>query len=109
MPRNMILPEGVHRTRAKLASGKHKYYFSLRGRKGTGFWSSSDPYPRSADFFEAYSRAVSEAKPKVVLKSNADVIAEYRASANFRKLKPRTQTDYVRCLLYTSPSPRDRG
>lgn len=98
MPRNMNLPEGVHRTRAKLADGRLRYYFALRGRKGTGFFSSSEPYPRSAEFYVAFGQAVENAKPKVVLQTNADVVAEYLASVSFKKKKPRTQADYRRWL-----------
>ncbi len=98
MARGSKLPEGVHRTQAKLADGTKKYYFALRGYKGSGFWSGQELFPRSAEFMAAYVQAVESCKPKVVLQSNADIVAEYLASANFRKKKPRTQADYRRWL-----------
>ncbi len=98
MAKNSRLPEGVHRTRARLADGSSKYYFSLRGCKGTGFWSGRERFPRSPEFLSAYVRAFEDSKPKIVLQSNADVVAEYLSSPKFRKLKPRTQSDYRRWL-----------
>ena len=98
MRKGRQLPEGVHRTRAKLADGSIKFYFSLRGCKGTGFWSSNERFPRSAEFFAAYGQAIEAAKPKAVIQTNADVVAEYLASVSFRKKKPRTQSDYRRWL-----------
>lgn len=98
MSKNSSLPEEVHRTSARLADGRLKYYFSLRGRKGTGFWSDFDRVPRKAEFFAAYSAAITAAKPKSSVVSTADVIAEYYASVNFQKKKPRTQADYRRWL-----------
>ncbi len=98
MPRTNRLPQGVHRTRSKLANGKKKYYFSLRGYKGSGFWSGQERFPRSAEFMSAYVQAVENCKPKVVLQSNSDVAAEYLAGTSFRKKKPRTQADYRRWL-----------
>lgn len=98
MPRNTNLPEEVHRTSARLADGRLKFYFSLRGRKGTGFWSSFEKMPRSAGFFAAYADAMARAKPKVSVTSTSDVVAEFYASVNFRKKKPRTRSDYRRWL-----------
>ncbi|MEM6593156.1 MAG: tyrosine-type recombinase/integrase [Pseudomonadota bacterium] len=92
------MPEGVHRTRAKLADGSVKYYFSLRGCRGTGFWSGRERFPRSAEFMAAYVKAIEDSKPKIILQSNADVAAEYFASVSFLKKKPRTRADYRRWL-----------
>ncbi len=98
MPRDNGLPDGVHRTRARLADGTQKYYFRLRGYKGAGFWSSSERCPRSAEFYSAYSTALESVKPKSVLHTNAEIAAEYLASVTFKKKKPRTQADYRRWL-----------
>ncbi|UOA14042.1 hypothetical protein DSM109990_00837 [Sulfitobacter dubius] len=98
MPRRTNLPEEVHRTSARLADGRLKFYFSLRGRKGTGFWSSFEKMPRTAEFFSAYANAMAKAKPKASVISTSDVIAEFFASANFKKKKLRTQSDYRRWL-----------
>lgn len=92
------LPEGIHRTSARLADGRLLYYFRLRGRKGPGFWTDSAPVPRNAKFYVAYSDAVALARPTAKIVSTADVIAEYYASANYQKKKPRTQADYRRWL-----------
>lgn len=98
MQRKGNLPEEVHRTSAQIANGKLKYYFSLRGRKGTGFWKDFDRFPRSAEFYSAYAWAMEAAKPKGNVESNADVVAEYYASVNFKKKRPRTQADYRKWL-----------
>ena len=98
MVRGKSLPEGVHRTRAKLADGSYKYYFSLRGCKGTGFWSGFDPFPRTPEFLAAFVKMDAASKPRPVFQSNAEVIAEYLVSATFKKKKLRTQADYRRWL-----------
>ena len=98
MSRRSNLPEEVHRTTARLADGRLKFYFSLRGRKGTGFWSGFESMPRTADFFAAYADAMTKAKPKAMVISTSDVVAEFYASVNFKKKKPRTQSDYRRWL-----------
>jgi len=98
MQRKGNLPEEVHRTSARIADGRLKHYFSLRGRKGTGFWSDFDRFPRGADFFNAYAKAMNTAKPKANVETNADVAAEYYASVNFKQKKPRTQADYRKWL-----------
>lgn len=92
------LPEEVHRTSARIADGRLKHYFSLRSRKGTGFWNGFDRFPRGADFFNAYAKAMNTAKPKASVETNADVAAEYYASVNFKQKKPRTQADYRKWL-----------
>jgi len=98
MPNRTHLPEEVHRTSARLANGRLKFYFSLRGRKGTGFWSGFERVPRAAEFFAAYADAMAKAKPKASVTSTSDVVAEFYASVNFKKKKPRTQSDYRRWL-----------
>jgi len=98
MPRKSFLPAEVHRTSARIADGRLKYYFALRGRKGTGFWSDFDANPRSPEFFAAYSRKMQDAQPKQEVASTADVVAEFYASARFKKKKDRTKADYRRWL-----------
>lgn len=93
MPRGNLPPE-VHRVRAKLADGTVWYYFSLRGRKGTGFWKDPRPFPQSADFFAAYSNAMTVAQPKSNSKMTPALVDAYLSSAEFLALKPRTQADY---------------
>ncbi|WP_156916902.1 hypothetical protein [Leisingera aquimarina] len=63
VPRGNLPPE-VHRVRAKLADGSVCFYFSLRGRKGTGFWKDARPFPKVAEFFSAYTAAMEAAQPK---------------------------------------------
>lgn len=98
MPRKSFLPAEVHRTSARIADGRLKYYFALRGRKRTGFWSDFDPNPRSPEFFAAYSRAMQDAQPKQEVTSTADVVADFYASARFKKKGDRTKADYKRWL-----------
>ncbi|MCB1406827.1 MAG: tyrosine-type recombinase/integrase [Rhodobacteraceae bacterium] len=88
------LPSEVHRVRARLADGSVCYYFSLRGRKGTGFWKDTRPFPKEADFFAAYTAAMSAAQPKVSRDRTEALIDAYLVSAEFLSLKPRTQADY---------------
>lgn len=98
MPRKTNLPEEVHRTSARLADGRLKFYFSLRGRKGTGFWCGFERMPRTAEFFSAYADAMAKAGPKASVITTSDVAAEFFASVNFKKKKARTQDDYRRWL-----------
>ncbi len=83
MPRKSHLPNEVHRTSARLADGRLKFYFALRGRKGTGFWRDFDPHPRSASFHAAYLREVQEAKPKKDITKTADAVADFYASSEY--------------------------
>lgn len=98
MPRGN-LPSEVHRVRAKLAGGSVCYYFSLRGRKGTGFWKDTRPFPKDAKFFAAYTAAIVAASPKIGRDLTEALIDAYLGSAEFLSLKPRTQADYRKWAL----------
>ena len=80
MPRGNLPPE-VHRVRAKLADGSVCYYFSLRGRKGTGFWKDARPFPKNAEFFAAYTAAMAAAAPKVDRDMTEALVETYLQSA----------------------------
>jgi len=96
-PENMptdSLPSEIHRVKAKLADGSAMYYFSLRGRKGSGFYKSADRLPRERDFHESYVAAMDAASPKTSGYLTSRMIDDYIASPRFQRLKPRTQKDY---------------
>lgn len=97
MPRGNLPPE-VHRVRGKLANGRVQYYFSLRGRKGSGFWKDARPFPSDPAFFAAYSAAIASARPKVDRTMTPAVVDAFIDSPEFQKLKPRTQRDYRKWL-----------
>ena len=98
MPRSNLPPE-INRVRAKLADGTVCYYFSLRGRKGTGFWKDVRPVPNVPGFFAAYSAAMARAVPKRDAVMTDAVVDAYISSAEFRILRPRTQSDYRRWAM----------
>lgn len=75
------------------------YYFSLRGRRGTGFWKDARPLPRDAGFFAAYSAAIAAARPKADGALMSALVDSYLSSAEFLSLKPRTQDDYRKWAL----------
>lgn len=88
------LPEEVHRVKARLAGGEVVYYFSLRGRKGTGVYRSPDRLPRTREFFDAYAEAMDAAKPKSSSYETSQLIDDYISSIKFTRLRKRTQDDY---------------
>lgn len=93
MPSDSLPPE-VHRVPGRLADGSLVYYFSLRGRKGTGFYKSRSRLPREREFHEAYVVAIEAAKPKTFRYLTSDLINDYCASPRFKKLAQRTKDDY---------------
>lgn len=93
MPSDSLPPE-VHRVKAKLADGSVMYYFSLRGRKSSGFYKSPHRLPHEAEFHAAYAAAIEAAAPKRNGYMANDLVDDYIASPNFMRLKPRTQKDY---------------
>jgi integrase len=98
MPRSNLPPE-INRVGAKLADGTVCYYFSLRGRKGTGFWKDTRPVPKAQEFFAAYTAEMARAAPKRNGTMTDTVVDAYLSSAEFLILKPRTQSDYRRWAL----------
>lgn len=98
MPRSNLPPE-INRVRAKLADGTVCYYFSLRGRKGTGFWKDVRPVPKVPGFFKAYAAAMAKAAPKRNAVMTDSVVDAFISSAEFHVLKPRTQSDYRRWAM----------
>lgn len=97
MPTDSLPPE-VHRVKAKLADGTPMYYFSLRGRRGTGFYQSQNRLPRDPDFHAAYVAAMEDAKPYRNGNLTRTLIDDYIGSPQFRRLKPRTRNDYRKWL-----------
>lgn len=93
MPTDSLPPE-VHRVRSKLADGTVVFYFSLRGRKGTGFYKSTDRLPREPEFHLAYAAAMEAAMPKSGNYRTENLVDDYISSPNFARLRPRTQKDY---------------
>ena len=93
MPKDSLPPE-VHRVKTKLADGRVMYYFSLRGRKGTGFFKSPDRLPRDQGFHAAYVAALESAKPKRSCYLTRAMVDDYFTSPKFRKLAPRSKQDY---------------
>lgn len=93
MPSDNLPPE-IHRVKARLADGSVMYYFSLRGRKDTGFYKSLDRLPNSRDFHSAYVAAMDAASPKKSGYSTTRLVEDYIASPRFQRLRPRTQDDY---------------
>ena len=88
---------GVHRVTKELADGSTKeYHYVFRG-SGPRFWDSNSEFgesdPRYVSAYEAAVRKL-RVKPKVDANSIASVLARYRDSREFKKLKPRTQQDY---------------
>jgi hypothetical protein len=88
------LPPEVHRVKARLADGSVIYYFSLRGRKGTGFYRSSSKLPRDREFHTAYAAAIELAMPKASTFLTSTLVDDYISSPRFQRLKPRTKKDY---------------
>jgi integrase len=93
--------KGVHRVSKKLATGeKRKYHFAFRG--GPCFWKSSDSFePGDPEYAIAFADVLRGAPTGIKTagsNSTAAVIASYRKSAHFTKLKPRTKSDYEKYL-----------
>ncbi|MBI1492685.1 tyrosine-type recombinase/integrase [Halocynthiibacter styelae] len=93
MPKDSLPPE-VHRVKARLADGSCMYYFSLRGRKGTGFYKSRHRLPGEREFHTAYVSALDAAAPKKSGFSTSDLVDDYLSSPRYHRLKPRTKEDY---------------
>ena len=93
MPKDS-LPSEIHRVKARLADGSYMYYFSLRGRKGTGFYKSPQRLPREREFHAAYVSALDAATPKGAGFSTSDLVDDYLSSPRFQRLKQRTKKDY---------------
>ena len=93
------LPPEINRVRGKLSDGTVFYYFYLRGRKGKSFWKDVNKFPKSKDFFGAYSSAMERASPKRNAVMTDAVVDAYISSAEFLTLKPRTQSDYRRWAM----------
>ncbi|SEQ35248.1 tyrosine-type recombinase/integrase [Thalassovita taeanensis] len=93
MPSDSLPPE-VHRVKAKLADGSAMFYFSLRGRTGTGFYKSPERLPREREFHAAYVAAMDAALPKSSSYLTCHMVDDYIASPKFQRLKSRTQADY---------------
>lgn len=93
MPKDSLPPE-VHRVKAKLAARTTMYYFSLRGRKGTGFYRSSQKLPREKEFHTAYVVALQTAAPKKSETLTSTLVDDYLSSPRYLRLASRTQEDY---------------
>lgn len=92
------LPPDVHRVKARLTDGSVVYYFSLRGRKGSGFYKSEKRLPREREFYDAYAAKTKEMMPKASGLLTEDVIDSYYRSAAYSSLSVRTKADYRKWL-----------
>lgn len=81
---------GVHRMKKRLADGSVVEYHYIRG--GPLFWKTGFPFEiGSAEYVDAYRTASGGDKAKGKFR---EAIKEYLSSAEWRKLRPRTQADY---------------
>lgn len=88
---------GVHRVRRRLADGStREHHYAWRG--GPKFWSSTDPHPKGSPEYLAALAAVAK-RPEPSLYPTHRLVDDFLASAEFRKLAPRTQADYRRWAL----------
>ena len=98
--RNKTYIRGVHRVAKRLSDGTRREYHNVY-RGGPKFWSNDmefgegDPrYVAAYQLAEKGTRQRRTADPKSV----RAVLERYRSSAEFVKLKPRTQKDYISFL-----------
>lgn len=83
---NDNLPPDVHRVKSSLANGSVIHYFSLRGRKGSGFYKSEKRLPRDREFYDAYAAKTKEMMPKASGLLTEDLIESYYRSAAYIRL-----------------------
>ena len=84
--------KGVHRVTKRLASGKKPtYYYAWRGGPRL------DGEPGTPEFFASFNKAHAE-RVKPADGTLFALIAEFRSSAEFKTLAPKTQKDYSRYL-----------
>ena len=102
MARSSEKPKGVHRVKKLLADGsRREYHYVFRG--GPKFWdSTSDAKPGDAAYTCALADALRGVSHKPAISKHgltSDVLANFRASAQFVNLAPRTQSDYEKFLV----------
>lgn len=84
--------KGIHSAHKKLANGsKRTYYYAWRGGPRL------DGEPGSPEFMASYNKALAE-REKPPEGCFFTLIAEYRGSAEYKKLRPSTTRDYDRYL-----------
>jgi integrase len=93
--------KGVHRVSKTLADGiVRKYHYAFRG--GPCFWTSEDAHkPGDPEYAIAFADALKGVAPTITKapgKSTESVVDSYRSSAHFKKLAPRTRSDYAKYL-----------
>jgi integrase len=91
---------GVHRVKKKLSSGVvRNYHYAFRG--GPKFWSDESGFDETDPRYVAsYQAALTGTCPVVYTdtKTTSHHIERYRNSAEYNRLKPRTQKDYEKYL-----------
>ena len=85
-------------TNTSESGGKKSTATNTTSRRGNPTKNTNKPY------YQPYSK---QSKPKIYHKSNIDYSSAASSEANSRSLSPQNRN--YGCLLYTSPSPRDRG
>lgn len=87
--------KGIHRMKKRLASGALvEYHYAYRG--GPLIWKTGHPYAiGSRDYVAAFRDAANTSKAAGLFR---EVIREFQSSAEWKKLAPRTKTDYSRWL-----------
>lgn len=81
--------KGINTTRCKLADGTVKVYRYL-GKGGPRI----DGEPGTEEFFASYLKALKSKKAEPDARTFASLVDRYRASADFKKLAPRTRDGY---------------
>lgn len=97
MPSDQLPPE-IHRVKSTLADASTIYYFSLRRRKGSGFYKSTQKLPREREFYDAYTAKMQEMLPKASGFLTGELVDSYYLSPAFTKLSDRTKDDYRKWL-----------
>ncbi|MGR3565067.1 MAG: tyrosine-type recombinase/integrase [Heliomarina sp.] len=99
---NKIL-KNVHRVTKTLKDGTaREYHYCFRG--GPRFWSSTDKIKKGSKAYESRYEEVLRSVQSLALKGKSDKnstrakVAEYRESAAYQKLAPRTKADYEKYL-----------
>lgn len=91
---------GVHRVKKKLSGGSLRtYHYVFRG--GPKFWSDAyDHDEADPQYVLDYQAALNgtRAKSKISGEATRYYVERYRNSAEYRRLKPRTQSDYEKYL-----------
>lgn len=81
---------GIHKVRKRLADGSvREYYYAWRGGPRI------DAQPNSRAFLTEYTRLTQGRDDAIRTNTLAEIVIAFQNSEEFRKLKPRTQSDYA--------------